>query len=62
VHLVTEGMDEGPILAQAEVAVLPDDTEATLAARVLEQEHRLYPEALAAFAQRFGLPDRAAGA
>jgi formyltetrahydrofolate-dependent phosphoribosylglycinamide formyltransferase len=61
VHLVTEGMDEGPILAQAEVPVLPDDTEATLAARVLEQEHRLYPETLAAFAQRFGLPDRAAG-
>ncbi len=61
VHLVTEGMDEGPILAQAEVPVLPGDTEATLAARVLEQEHRLYPETLAAFAQRFGLPDRAAG-
>ncbi len=49
VHLVTEGMDEGPILAQAAVPVLPDDTEATLAARVLRQEHRLYPLALAAF-------------
>jgi len=61
VHLVTEGMDEGPILAQAEVAVLPDDSEETLAARVLEQEHRLYPETLAAFARRFVLPDRPAG-
>jgi formyltetrahydrofolate-dependent phosphoribosylglycinamide formyltransferase len=61
VHLVTEGMDEGPILAQAEVPVLPGDTEDTLAARVLEQEHRLYPETLATFAQRFTLPDRPAG-
>ena len=48
VHLVTEVMDEGPILAQARVKVLPGDTEETLAARVLEQEHRLYPAALAA--------------
>lgn len=47
VHLVTPGVDEGPILAQAAVPVLPDDTEASLAARVLAQEHRLYPEALA---------------
>ncbi len=46
VHLVTEVMDEGPILAQAAVPVLHDDTEATLAARVLAQEHRLYPQAL----------------
>jgi len=46
---------------QAEVAVLPGDTEETLAARVLEQEHRLYPETLATFAQRFTLPDRPAG-
>ncbi len=50
VHLVTEAMDEGPILAQAAVPVLPGDTETTLAARVLAQEHRLYPAALAAFA------------
>jgi phosphoribosylglycinamide formyltransferase 1 len=50
VHLVTDTMDEGPILAQAAVPVLPDDTEETLAARVLVQEHRLYPAALAAFA------------
>jgi formyltetrahydrofolate-dependent phosphoribosylglycinamide formyltransferase len=60
VHLVTEGMDEGPILAQAEVPVLAGDTEAALAARVLEQEHRLYAATLAAFAPRFGLPDQAA--
>ncbi len=50
VHLVTEGVDEGPILAQAAVPVLPGDTEATLAARVLAQEHRIYPAALAALA------------
>jgi formyltetrahydrofolate-dependent phosphoribosylglycinamide formyltransferase len=50
VHLVTEAMDEGPILAQAAVPVLPGDTEATLAARVLAQEHRLYPLALAMLA------------
>ncbi|MFC3126621.1 phosphoribosylglycinamide formyltransferase [Pseudoroseomonas globiformis] len=46
VHLVTPGVDEGPIIAQAAVPVLMDDSEATLAARVLEQEHRLYPAAL----------------
>jgi formyltetrahydrofolate-dependent phosphoribosylglycinamide formyltransferase len=48
VHLVTEDLDAGPILAQAAVPVLPDDTEDTLAARVLVQEHRLYPAALRA--------------
>jgi folate-dependent phosphoribosylglycinamide formyltransferase PurN len=47
VHLVSAGVDEGPILAQAAVPVLPADTEATLAARVLAQEHRIYPAALA---------------
>ncbi|WP_135469291.1 phosphoribosylglycinamide formyltransferase [Crenalkalicoccus roseus] len=46
VHLVSEGVDEGPILAQAAVPVLPGDTPETLAARVLEQEHLLYPAAL----------------
>ena len=54
VHLVTEGVDEGPILAQAAVPVLAGDTEAALAARVLVQEHRLYPAALAALAR--GVP------
>ncbi len=46
VHFVTAELDSGPIVAQAVVAVLADDTEATLAARVLAQEHRLYPLAL----------------
>jgi phosphoribosylglycinamide formyltransferase-1 len=47
VHLVTPGVDEGPIVAQSAVPVLSGDTESALAARVLEQEHRLYPAALA---------------
>lgn len=46
VHVVTEGMDEGPVILQAEVPVLADDTAETLAARVLGEEHRIYPEAL----------------
>ncbi|MGE4481182.1 phosphoribosylglycinamide formyltransferase [Acidocella sp.] len=52
VHLVTEGMDEGPVLGQARVPVLPNDTEEMLAARVLEQEHKLYPAMLAVLALR----------
>jgi phosphoribosylglycinamide formyltransferase-1 len=44
VHWVTPELDHGPILAQAAVPVLPGDTEQTLAARVLEQEHRIYPQ------------------
>jgi phosphoribosylglycinamide formyltransferase-1 len=51
VHLVDEGVDTGPILAQAAVPVMPEDDEASLAARILEQEHRIYPEVLAALAQ-----------
>lgn len=47
VHLVRAGVDEGPILAQAAVPVRDDDTEASLGARVLAEEHRLYPAALA---------------
>jgi formyltetrahydrofolate-dependent phosphoribosylglycinamide formyltransferase len=50
VHLVTQEMDAGPILAQAAVPVLQGDTEDDLAARVLHQEHIIYPAALAAFA------------
>lgn len=46
VHLVRPGVDEGPILAQAAVPVLAGDTAVSLGARVLEQEHRLYPAAL----------------
>jgi formyltetrahydrofolate-dependent phosphoribosylglycinamide formyltransferase len=47
VHLVTPGVDEGPILVQAAVPVLEGDTEESLAARVLAEEHRIYPAALA---------------
>lgn len=47
VHFVVPEMDAGPIIAQAAVAVRGDDTPETLAARVLEQEHRIYPRALA---------------
>jgi phosphoribosylglycinamide formyltransferase 1 len=47
VHWVVEGVDEGPVIGQAEVPVLAGDTEDMLAARVLEAEHRLYPQALA---------------
>jgi phosphoribosylglycinamide formyltransferase-1 len=50
VHMVRPEMDEGPILAQAIVPVLHHDTEETLAARVLEQEHKIFPQAVADFA------------
>jgi phosphoribosylglycinamide formyltransferase-1 len=46
VHFVTADLDHGPVVTKAEVPVLPDDTEATLAARVLEQEHIIYPRAV----------------
>lgn len=46
VHFVTEDMDEGPIVAQAAIAVEPDDTPDTLSERLLRAEHRLYPHAL----------------
>jgi formyltetrahydrofolate-dependent phosphoribosylglycinamide formyltransferase len=49
VHEVTADLDSGPIIAQARVPVLPGDTPATLGARVLAAEHRLYPQALARF-------------
>jgi len=54
VHLVTAGVDEGPVLGQARVPVLPGDDEHALSLRVLEQEHRLYPETLAAFCRDLG--------
>lgn len=47
VHLVDEGLDSGPIVAQAVVPVLSGDTVETLAARILKEEHRIYPEAIA---------------
>ena len=46
VHLVDEEYDRGPVIAQAEVSVLPNDTPDTLAARVLQQEHVLYPQTI----------------
>ena len=52
VHLVDETLDHGPILLQSAVPVLPGDTVDTLSARILEQEHKLYPQALALLASR----------
>ena len=51
VHFVDEGVDSGPVILQQAVQVLSDDTEDTLAKRILEQEHRLYPEAIKLWAQ-----------
>ena len=53
VHFVTPQVDHGPIITQAAVPVLPDDTSKTLSARVLQQEHQIYPEAI-----RWFLEDR----
>ena len=52
VHIVTEELDAGEVLGQAAVPILPGDTADTLAARVLAEEHRLYPRILADFAAR----------
>jgi phosphoribosylglycinamide formyltransferase-1 len=46
VHFVDEDLDAGPIVIQAAVPVLDDDTEETLSARILKQEHRIYAEAI----------------
>jgi formyltetrahydrofolate-dependent phosphoribosylglycinamide formyltransferase len=54
VHLVTQGVDEGPILGQARVPILPGDDENALAARTLQAEHVLYPQALADFCRGLG--------
>jgi phosphoribosylglycinamide formyltransferase-1 len=54
VHLVTEDVDAGPILLQAAVPVLPDDTAETLHARIQVEEHRLLPEAILLLEQRIG--------
>lgn len=56
VHLVTAELDHGPILEQAVVPVLPQDTPDTLAARVLTQEHQIYPRAVAALLARLPQP------
>ncbi|GFE64117.1 phosphoribosylglycinamide formyltransferase [Litoreibacter roseus] len=54
VHLVTAELDDGPILGQAKVAIVPEDVPDSLAAKVLVEEHRLYPEVLRAFATSLG--------
>jgi phosphoribosylglycinamide formyltransferase-1 len=46
VHFVTPELDDGPVISQAKVPVMPDDTASTLAARVLVEEHKLYPAAI----------------
>jgi phosphoribosylglycinamide formyltransferase 1 len=51
VHFVNEECDEGPIIIQAVVPVFPDDSDASLAARILEQEHRIYPRAIQLYAE-----------
>ncbi|HZD41792.1 MAG TPA: phosphoribosylglycinamide formyltransferase [Terriglobales bacterium] len=51
VHFVNEECDEGPIIIQAVVPVFPDDTEETLAARILKQEHRIYPRAIQLYSE-----------
>jgi formyltetrahydrofolate-dependent phosphoribosylglycinamide formyltransferase len=57
VHVVTTELDDGPVLGQVEVAILPSDTPETLAARVLIAEHQLYPRALADFVMRERTPE-----
>ena len=57
VHLVTPELDGGPVLLQAQVPVLPEDTAETLSARVLEQEHKLYPQALVLLAASLSKED-----
>lgn len=51
VHFVNEECDEGPIIIQAVVPVFPDDTEESLSARILEQEHRIYPRAIQLYSE-----------
>jgi phosphoribosylglycinamide formyltransferase-1 len=51
VHFVDEGVDTGPIIMQSAVQVFDDDTEETLAARILKEEHRIYPQAIQFFAE-----------
>lgn len=51
VHFVTEGVDEGPIIVQAAVPILDADTSESLAARILEQKHKIYPRAVQLFAE-----------
>jgi phosphoribosylglycinamide formyltransferase-1 len=55
VHFVTPGLDEGPVILQEEVPVLPGDTAESLGRRVLEAEHRIYPAALRMIATDYRL-------
>ncbi len=57
VHLVTPALDDGPVLAQTEVIVLPGDTPETLAARILIAEHQLYPRTLSALVSAASSPE-----
>ena len=56
VHLVTPALDDGEVIARVAIPILPGETAATLSARVLQAEHRLYPEALAAYIRGHGGP------
>ena len=59
VHIVDDGVDTGPIIIQAAVPILAGDSKETLAARILEQEHRIYPQAIQWFAEgRIKVKDR----
>lgn len=58
IHFVTSGVDEGPIILQKSVPILPEDTPESLAGRVLEQEHLAYPEAISFLAQKVPFVDR----
>ena len=51
VHFVDEGVDTGPIIIQSVVPVFDDDTEETLSARILKEEHQIYPQAIQLFAE-----------
>lgn len=58
VHFVTEELDGGPVILQARIAVLPDDTEDTLTVRIQQEEHRIYPQVVNWFVQgRLALKD-----
>ena len=59
VHFVDEGVDTGPIIIQSVVPVYDDDTEEILAARILKEEHRIYPQAIQFYAEgRLEIKDR----
>ncbi len=50
-HFVDEGMDTGPVIIQAVVPVMPDDTEDSLSERILKLEHKIFPEAIRLFSE-----------